>query len=226
MIERVSISDQVLEEIKEKINSGDWPRGTKIPSESELQEMFNVSRNTIRGCMQKLSAIGVLEIKHGEGTFIKDTIYDHLFGTKFPVLPLTDSEIIEMLEFRKMLESANVKVAALKASPTDLERIKKCLDEMIEYKNDYQKYAYADLNFHINIALATQNKISYRIMLMLREMLLPHFTESVTKLKANFPEDLHIDIYEAIKNHDPETAEKCIINQLNRSISLIQTMKK
>ena len=69
MIDRISISDQVLEEIKEKINSGIWTRGSKVPSETELQEMFNVSRNTIRGCMQKLSAMGVLEIKHGEGTF-------------------------------------------------------------------------------------------------------------------------------------------------------------
>lgn len=229
MTERISISACVLEEIKEKINTGVWQRGTKIPSETELQEMFNVSRNTIRGCMHKLSATGVLEIKHGEGTFVKDTIYEHLFGTNYPVLPLTNTEIIEMFEFRKILEAANVKIAALKANATDLERIKNCLDEMLEFKNDDQKYADADLNFHISIALATNNKVTYQIMLMLREVLLPHFKANAEKLRVQFiefEEDMHIKIYEAIKRHDPEVAEKNMLNLLDKSISLIQSAQE
>jgi len=220
--ERLSLSDTVLEAIKSKITSGEWPRGSRIPSEAELQEMFGVSRNTIRGCMQKLSALGVLEIKHGEGTFVKDTIYDHLFGVQTPVLPLTKEEILEMFEFRKILEVANVKIAAVKAGPEDLARLKACVDEMVHFRLDAEKYARADLNFHINIALATQNKVTYQIMLMMKEVLLSHFKVNTENLKDKFEQDLHIQIYEAIKNRDPETAEKVMTKLLDTNIQLLQ----
>jgi len=172
--------------------------------------------------MQKLSALGVLEIKHGEGTFVKDTIYDHLFGVQTPVSPLTKEEILEMFEFRKILEVANVKIAAVKAGPEDLARLKACVDEMVHFRLDAEKYARADLNFHINIALATQNKVTYQIMLMMKEVLFSHFKVNTENLKDKFEQDLHIQIYEAIKNRDPETAEKVMTKLLDTNIQLLQ----
>jgi GntR family transcriptional repressor for pyruvate dehydrogenase complex len=110
----------------------------------------------------------------------------------------------------------------LLGGPADLERLKKCLDEMIVFKNDAEKYAYADLNFHINIALATQNRVSYQMLLMIKEVLFSHFKINTEKLKDKFDEDLHIKIYEAISNRDPEAAEKNMIKLLDTNIDLLR----
>lgn len=221
-VNKSSASEQVFDQMKENIITGVWKRGAKIPSETDLAHSFGVSRNTVRGCIQKLSAIGVLVVKHGEGTFVCDTIYDNLLDSFLPVLQLEDDELIEMLEFRKVLESAYVRMAAVNAEEEDLKRIKKCLDEMVRYRNDYEKYAYADLNFHINIAAASKNRMFYKTMLKMKEILFSHFQKNTAELLDSFDGEVHEKVYNAIKDRDQDAAQKYIEYIIDKNISLIK----
>ena len=77
-LKRKSISDQIFDILKEKIISNQWKPGDKIPSETELAASFGVSRLSARTAIQRLSALGLVEIRVGDGTYIKDYPLDNL----------------------------------------------------------------------------------------------------------------------------------------------------
>ena len=70
-IVKVSLSDQVSEHLRQMISDNEFPVGSKLPSESELANMFGVSRLTVRMALQKLSAQGLTVTRPGDGTFVK-----------------------------------------------------------------------------------------------------------------------------------------------------------
>lgn len=61
----------ILDDMKAKILRGEYPVGSKLPSERELSEYYNVSRIPVREALKALSDMGILEIKRGAGTFVK-----------------------------------------------------------------------------------------------------------------------------------------------------------
>jgi GntR family transcriptional repressor for pyruvate dehydrogenase complex len=71
-IKRVNIGDQVYEKLQKMIFDGNWKSGDKLPSENVLAESFGVSRMTIRQELQKLVAIGLVETRIGEGSYVKE----------------------------------------------------------------------------------------------------------------------------------------------------------
>ena len=82
-LKRKSISDQIFDILKEKIISNQWKPGDKIPSETELAASFGVSRLSARTAIQRLSALGLVEIRVGDGTYIKDYPLDNLLTASF-----------------------------------------------------------------------------------------------------------------------------------------------
>lgn len=66
----VSLYYQVAEKIKQNIDSGTWPRGSRLPSEPELSELFSVSRSTVRQAISTLVDEGLLLRKQGSGTYV------------------------------------------------------------------------------------------------------------------------------------------------------------
>ncbi len=70
-VKKVNIGDQVYDQIKDQIISGSWASGEKIPSENQLMDIFGVSRGTVRQAIQKLSAVGLLETRRGEGSYVR-----------------------------------------------------------------------------------------------------------------------------------------------------------
>ncbi len=63
----------ILDDMKAKILRGEYPVGSKLPSERDLSEYYNVSRIPVREALKALSDMGILEIKRGAGTFVKST---------------------------------------------------------------------------------------------------------------------------------------------------------
>lgn len=98
-LKRKSISDQIFDILKEKIISNQWKPGDKIPSETELAASFGVSRLSARTAIQRLSALGLVEIRVGDGTYIKGYPLDNLL-TEGSELLLSVREEDEMGDFR------------------------------------------------------------------------------------------------------------------------------
>src|SRR5258707_12264042 len=70
-IRRGSLCDEVIAQLREQISSGTWPVGDRIPPESELVERLQVGRGTVREAIKALAHIGLLEVRQGDGTYVK-----------------------------------------------------------------------------------------------------------------------------------------------------------
>lgn len=217
-IKQKRVSDEVLEQIKDSIISGEWAPGTKIPGEMDLAEMFGVSRVSIRQAIHRLVGMGVLTIRRGEGTFVSEVFPKDYFNTLLPVLMIEAPDMVEMLEFRAVIEIESARFAALRANDEDISRLEKALSNMKKSKGDYKKFAYEDLNFHIAIALATHNSVVVKVTAILHDMLKNSMVE-VVRLRG-FQDGLHYHgrILEAIMNRDAETAAGLMREHIHAAI--------
>jgi GntR family transcriptional repressor for pyruvate dehydrogenase complex len=220
--DRSSLVDEVFEQMKDHIISGEWGPGEQIPSESELGKLFNVSRTTIRNSIQKLKAIGVLITKQGQGTFVRQTINEHLAENLIPMVFLDKDNILEILEFRVTIEMASAGLAAERADEEDIQRMKAALDVMNENIENYTQYSIADYQFHLNIARASKNKIFYRVMMKLKDILYGHFEEMNRELGPAMSIENHRRIFAAIKNRNPQLASTLMKKNIELSINTLK----
>ena len=99
-------ADTVYHEILKQIGSGEYPKGSRLPSENELCQKYGVSRITIRSALQRLLALGLVETKIGGGTYIKDAAMAAAeFNEMIPFIVLDSRDLWEMLEFRQGIEA-------------------------------------------------------------------------------------------------------------------------
>ncbi|MEH7253932.1 FadR/GntR family transcriptional regulator [Neobacillus niacini] len=163
-ISKQYIVDEVYQQIVEKIKKGTWEPGEKLPSENQLCQMFGVSRTSIRSALQKVSAYGIIEIRHGQGSFVLDhPTVDVLDGIQLG-LNMTDKEILDMLEFRETIEFKCIDLAVERATEEDVQSLEQALNKMIENKDDYKNYSLADFEFHLVFAKASKNNVLYNVM--------------------------------------------------------------
>jgi len=219
---RASLVDEVFEQMKEHIISGEWGPGAQIPSETELSSLFNVSRTTIRNAIQKLKAIGVLTTKQGQGTFVRHTITDHLAENLIPMVFLDNDNILEILEFRVTIEMASASLAAERADAEDIQRIQAAFELMNESIDKYTRYSVADYQFHLNIARASKNTIFYQAMLKLKDVLYSHFEEMNREFGPAMSIENHRKILAAIKNKNPRLASRLMKENIELSIKTLK----
>lgn len=142
-IKQKRISDEVFEQMKEHIISGDWAPGKKIPGELELVELFNVSRVSVREAIHRLVGMGVLTIRRGEGTFVTEMLPENYMNALLPILMIEGSSFSEMLEFRAIIEVESARLAARRADEQDFYRMEEVLQVMERCKGNNREFAKA-----------------------------------------------------------------------------------
>ena len=217
-IKKNSVSDQVFEQMKQAIINKDWEAGMKIPSENDLATMFSVSRISIRGAIQKLASLGILETKHGEGTFVKELTSGLYMNSLIPMLYLEKPDIMLILEFRKIIEVESAKLAALRSDENDIAKLQLLLEKMDASKNDLKKHSEEDLNFHFEIARMTKNPIIEKVNLILKDMLASVLQDIVAALGYSRGIYYHQRLFEAIKAHDSERAKQLMNEHIQNTI--------
>jgi GntR family transcriptional repressor for pyruvate dehydrogenase complex len=163
-INKQYIVDEVYQQIIAKIDGGLWQIGEKLPSEKQLCEMLGVSRTSIRSALQKLSAYGIIEIRHGQGSFVSDSAKVNVLNGIHIGMNMSDKEILDMLEFRETIEFKCIELAVERATEDDVLFLENALKKMIESKDDYKKYSVADFEFHLVFAKASKNNVLYNVM--------------------------------------------------------------
>lgn len=149
----------IIQKIQTEITAGILEAGKKLPSERELAVKYGVSRTSIREALRLLELSDFVEIRPGDGTFIKtneqQTIQQQLTSV---VLKTDQTTLYEMLELRLILESQCAALAALRATGQDIEKIARTLEAM-KNTDDEEIGIQADLDFHMAIAAAANNSV-------------------------------------------------------------------
>jgi GntR family transcriptional repressor for pyruvate dehydrogenase complex len=159
-------SSIIAEQIVNKIRSGEYPKGSKLPPERAIAEQMGVGRPSVREAISALQIAGILESRPGDGTYVQhrnDT--ENLAGRAFDVLEESDSPL-QILQARKALEIGVAQLAITEATDADLRLIQSALEEKIEKGKDgqYQEYLRYGKKFHLAIAQATKNPVIQRMM--------------------------------------------------------------
>lgn len=217
-IPKINVVDKVYEQMKENIISGEWGPDDQIPSENELCGLFGVSRNTVRSAIQKLKTIGVLITKQGQGTFVCKVFNEQIIERIIPIIYLSKNDIIEVLEFRKVIEIESIGLAAVRRTEEDINNMESYLNMMLSLKDNFKEFSIYDYQFHLSIAKASKNRIFYWIMLQLRDVIYAHFEEMCKDLGTELSVDDHKMILAAITDKDPELA-KFLLKQMLENIS-------
>jgi GntR family transcriptional regulator, transcriptional repressor for pyruvate dehydrogenase complex len=207
-------------QIRDKAKAGD-----KLPTESEIMRAWGVSRTVVREALSRLQAAGLVETRHGIGTFVlpQPAAQPGGYGLDPMEIP-TAEDVMAVLELRISLESETAGLAAQRRTPEQLAEIRAALDELEANVAGTGDTVSADMRFHMLIAAATGNRYFADIMAHLGATLIPRARINSPRVAS---EDLpaylrrvnreHEEIYEAIARNDPEAARAAMRLHLTNS---------
>ncbi|ARJ50306.1 FadR/GntR family transcriptional regulator [Staphylococcus lutrae] len=199
------IYEKIADILIQQIEEGILKEGERLPSIQKLAETYGVSSASIREALNALRIIGLIEIKHGYGTFVKQK-QPLLFD--FTSQALTQKRIQEILELREVVEVATAQLAASRRTEEDIQVMTVALEEMNRAIQHNKSGEEADLRFHLAIAKASDNQLLYELLNNIADLIQQTmkgtrhiYIYSRQKTMEKLMEE-HLVILEAIKNKE------------------------
>lgn len=153
---RAGLVDQVIEQIRQTVAAGEWPVGGRIPNEAVLVESLGVGRNTVREAVRALAHAGILEVRQGDGTYVRAT--SEVSGA---LRRLCGAELRDVLQVRRGLEVEGARLAAANRTDADIAQLQTLLAHRDECVRDGRtdEFARADVEFHLAVVASSHNPI-------------------------------------------------------------------
>ncbi|MGW7276406.1 FadR/GntR family transcriptional regulator [Streptomyces sp. NPDC054864] len=203
---RSALSEQVIAELRNQISTGEWPVGSRIPTEPELVEQLGVARNTVREAVRALAHNGLLDIRQGSGTYVVAT--SELAGVMQRRFAETDPRHIA--ELRSTLESSAAKLAAQRRTERDLKQLDALLQRREEAwaSGDAEAFVAADATFHLAVVAASHNDAMTAMYADLGEVMVDWLREDIGDELTPESHMDHARLVDAIREKDAEAAAK------------------
>lgn len=221
--QRETLSGRLVKALSERIGSGHYPMGSRLPSEQDMIDEFGVSRTVVREAIADLRASGRVTTRHGVGAFVVQQAKAEAFQIEASSLSAVQ-EIVAVLELRIALEAEAAVLAAQRRTQVHLDAMHKALATMRTAIKKGEKAVSADLEFHRQIAEAAQNPHFLNLFNYLGEMQIPRARLQSFRMEGlterQFMERIqteHEQICYAIERQDPEAARAALRLHLSGS---------
>lgn len=222
-IQRRKLYQEVLDRLMARIEAGEFPPGTQLPSERELMDAYGVGRPAIREALQQLERSGIVTISHGERARMvlptADGMLDQIGDAARYLLRVQPGSLDDLKEARIFLECGLVRMAAGRANPDGLALLRRRLEE--QRNAAPEDFLARDIAFHRQIAAMSGNPIFPAVVEGLLTWLGDHYT---TLVRAPGVESVtlqeHQRILDAIAAGDAEGAAAAMADHLNRASDL------
>ena len=208
----MTLSSQIVAQIRAALFSGDLKTDDVLGSEAELAKQFGVSRMSVRDALRSLEAMGIVDIRMGAkgGATIAAGSGDRFADALAIQLKLIGVSREDVLQARAGIESMTVAMAALHSTPEDLDAIRQLLVEAKDCLDDPEKSALLGEDFHLAIAKATRNEVLVAQLNAMREVLMP---------PARWPDhdqaqkmlDVHMELFRLIESGDAAAARDAMV---------------
>ncbi|GGS39416.1 FadR/GntR family transcriptional regulator [Actinokineospora fastidiosa] len=199
---RTGLVDQVIEQMRSAIATAEWKVGERIPTEPELVTALGVGRNTVREAVRALAHAGLLEVRQGDGTFVRAT--SEFSGA---LRRLVGSELREVLQVRRILEVEGARLAAVNRTEEELRELTEVLSarEKSMEARDYTVGVDKDAEFHGAVMRCSHNTLLTELYQGLTEVVRASVATTVREAphKANVD---HRGLLRAITERDPDRA--------------------
>jgi GntR family transcriptional repressor for pyruvate dehydrogenase complex len=223
-----NLSQEVVDEIGQRVKNGVLQQGDKLPTESELMQQLGVSRTVIREAMSRLQAAGMIETRHGIGSFIRNPSKN---GFRIdPSELVTIQDVLNVLQLRQSLESTAAGIAALQRSDEDLAVMAAILKEFELALVNGTETVDTDFRFHLSIAKATGNRYFVEFMSYLGQTVIPRTRINTASLGEETQQRYlqrvhyeHEEIFKAIESRNPLVATSAMQMHLNNSAERLRS---
>lgn len=212
-IRQPSVVELIIENVKQALIRGELHAGDRLPSENELAQQMGVGRSAVREAMKVLSALGVVDIRQGDGTYIVDKPSSALLSPLVFSIILERGLDVELFELRNLIQVGYTELAAQKATEDDLARIEAAAEVLEKYTSmpnlDKDYATQLDLAFHYAILDATHNPLVIRIGRTVEELF---FSTIRSALIGNIDWALksHRRIFEAVRQRNVSAIREAI----------------
>jgi len=229
----VRLFELAAEQIRALIKRGELKPGDRLPSESELGKLLDVSRSSVREALRALESSGYIEVRSGLGAYVVEGApFISSLNASIKRLSERKTLLIQLLQVRQTLECLTVSLAAKKITKEEIRKLEAQIDsaEKIIFKKDIKAYAKElstiDLDFHLSISKISGNEIASELLAALvpayddDNVAIFHIEEGVKLIEE------HREILYHLKNQDSENAKDCMNMHLDRVIDEILNIQE
>ena len=222
-IKKARISEEIADRIRRLMLDGTFRPGRSLPAERDLAARFRVSRGSVRDALRALEMIGLLETRHGQGTFPHELSVERLVTPLASVLTHRHDLQEELMDVRRMFEPAVARVAAARMTDADLAGLHRILDAQRRQLRAGRSAIAEDTAFHAALARATRNRVVVRIMETLNDLLVE--SRKLTLKPRGRPErslDGHEAVVAALSRRDGDAAARAMHEHIDQIADLLQ----
>ena len=201
--------NKLSERLRRFMAEGKFRDGDRLPPERALAETFGVSRSSVREAIRALAEKGLLESRHGDGTYVRVPDMEPL---RSALLEAVDSEGLmfdEVTEYRRIVEPAIAELAALRRTPEQLDRLKIIACDQQRRVLAEEDDGDLDARFHLTLAECTGNRLLAATMERLNAIYAKGRTPELRDAAwRQFSVSSHLRIIDALERRAPEDARK------------------
>lgn len=217
-----NLSDEIAQQLRDRILKETLGPGQRLPTEQALGAQFGVSRNVVREAIARLKLTGLVETRHGVGTFVKRDLNNRPFEPEKDDL-LEFKQLIDVYRLRVEIESGAAALAATHRTTAQLEALKEALKQDDHAPDDWEAGANSAVDFHLAVAQSSNNPYFVRIMGHISSVIRDavrtlRFRSSGTSRVESVREE-HQRIVDAIEKQDANAARQAMRDHLEHGIN-------
>jgi GntR family transcriptional repressor for pyruvate dehydrogenase complex len=214
-IKSTRIYEEIVRQVKAMIAEGRLKGGDRLPPERDLAEKFVVSRTSVREALRALESLGLVEIRPGEGTFVRQVSIESLVEPLALLMVSQREAIAELFEARRLLEPSLAALAAARATPEEIVEMERILEAQAAEVAAGRTGLAQDAQFHGAIGAAAHNRAITRIAHAIMDLLTQSREESLnTPGRPTRSHEDHRRVLTAIAARDAEAARRAMHEHL------------
>jgi GntR family transcriptional repressor for pyruvate dehydrogenase complex len=202
-------TDVAIRRLIDLVRSGKLAPGDRLPPQRQLTGLFGLSQTVVREAIRGLASMGIVEIHHGRGVFVKSVSPDMLIEPETLFFLLEKESFLQAIEVRRILEVESIALAAERATEEDRAAMRVQLDKMKTAGSGPDPLRYS-ADFHLALARASHNQVLSNMMqafIRLIAQASSHIARAVPESVAQeFPQ--HYGLYEAVASRNPDEARR------------------
>jgi GntR family transcriptional repressor for pyruvate dehydrogenase complex len=219
-LRRRNLSHEIATILSEQIERGLLTPGDRLPSERDLSDAFAVGRSSVREAIKTLESRGLVEGRHGGGTFVRRQGLDALVHVPAGPVSVSEAEVRALFEVREVLDPGIARIAAERAGRSDIAALKRMLARHETRATAGQYTSDDDTLFHLRLAQITGNPVLVRllegVMRMLGTVREPAL-RAATSAGKRVDLSSHWEILRAVEAHDPDRAAAIALHHHDRA---------
>ena len=220
-IRKIAVHELVVQRIRRAIHLGDYLPGDRLPSEREIAERLEVSRETVREAIKVLENEGYVVSRRGAAGGIAVTALGGPVARTLARMQENQESIVHLMDFRRANECLAARLAAQLRTKADVKQISHAIEDL-KVAEDIPRFRKADARFHLAVAVASRNPYVERAIVDAREAIFLWHGNRSYELVLHTTLSGHQKIFDAIAAGDPDGAAAAMGEHLGVALDEIE----